>query len=193
MTNGDEEKIDYKQRAKRLWIFVLISGILHLYIGTVFITTDIMQYRLLSTLFIWAFVTNGICEVLFRYLVFRTPDAQRVFAPVYDIIAGVFIYVFPLFSVLILPVYLALSLLIRGTTDLVVSQRVNPHSLLSIRFLKTVGCLRIVMATLILVVALLVPSNVAVAGSAVMLAGVLNIIFALQFRVYKSAIMIANS
>jgi uncharacterized membrane protein HdeD (DUF308 family) len=193
MEKDKEEKIDYRQRAKRLWIFVLISGILHLYIGTVFITTDVMRYHLLSTLFIWAFVANGIGEVLFRFIVFRTPDAQRVFASVYDIIAGVFIYVFPLFSVLILPVYLAVSLLIRGITDLAVSRKVNPHSLVSMHFLRTIGLLRIAMAVLILIVALLVPSNVAVAGSAILLAGMLNIILALQFRVYKSAIVVSNS
>jgi uncharacterized membrane protein HdeD (DUF308 family) len=193
MDKDKEEKIDYRQRAKRLWIFVLISGILHLYIGTVFITTDIMRYQLLSTLFIWAFVANGLCEILFRFIVFRTPDAQRVFACVYDIIAGVFIYVFPLFSVLILPVYLAVSLLIRGITDLVVSRKINPHSLISINFLRTIGMLRVAMAVFILIVAFLVPSNVAVAGSAIMLAGMFNIIFAFQFRVYKSADVITSS
>jgi hypothetical protein len=41
-----------------------------------YLLTDIMRYRFLSNLFIWAFVVNDVGEMVFRLIVFRETNSN---------------------------------------------------------------------------------------------------------------------
>lgn len=168
--------------AKRLWIFVLISGALHIYIGILFITTDVLHYFWLSKVFIIALIANGVSEILFHFITFRKIEVKRLLAAFYDIAFGVFIFFVPILTIFILPLYIALALIIRSITDLRTPPSNKLSQLFKTMFLKTYSWIRILLAALIILSVIINKNDVLLSGMAIVLTGVVNILLSIKLK-----------
>ena len=173
------------RRIKKIWFFILISGLLHLLVAYLYLSTEMIHYFWLSKVFLWATIANGISLIAFNWLFFKKIDFLTLPAALFDIAFGFLILVAPIIPIILLPFYVALSLLISGVIQLIQFRLARKQQLEDVPFLQVLGIARILFAGLI--VAFTMSSNVVIwlTGAAIFGAGLLNITLAIRLKLAR--------
>jgi uncharacterized membrane protein HdeD (DUF308 family) len=179
------ETTDSRHRIKKLWIFILISGLLHFYVGVIYVTTDLIRYLWLTKVFIVATIANGLSEIIFFWIKYKHPYERRLPASLYDIVLGVILVLYPFYTMLIFPLFVAGELLIRGITELNILRTGAEEFVLDVKVVRTFAWIRIILAIMILLYTVIDPSIIWLSGLAFGMGGLALIATAIKLRQIK--------
>lgn len=170
-------------RVKRFWPFVLLSGLLHIYLGYLYLVTELPRYIWLTRIFIVATVAIGLSEIIFYRIRYGEISEKRLPASLYDIGLGAVLYFFPFYTLVIFPFFVAGGLFVRAITDLLITARGDSEHILGSLAVKHLAWVRILLALSILIYQVIDPQNLWLTGISFGLAGLILIFNAIKLSV----------
>lgn len=139
-------------RVRKLWILVLAQGATYLYLAFSYLDSNLLDYFRLGSIFVVANIILGLVEITtFRYFSKRLATFILP-ASLFDIFFGISIIFLPFISMIILPFYVGVSQILRGSIYLIIFNTGNSYSINGLKWLKYLGWGRIAWATILLAV-----------------------------------------
>ena len=173
-------------RIRRIWILILAQGVAYIYLGSIYLEARLVDYFWLGKIFIAANMIMGMVEILF-YLYFNKKAALIAFpGGLFDIVVGVLILFLPVISIVMLPLFVAMSQVLRGVIYLLLFNTGSRYNIAGLTWLKHLGWARIFWAVVIIAAFLLaIRTPKVLAATALVIDGLIVIAYAIRLRLLK--------
>jgi hypothetical protein len=173
-------------RIRKIWLLVLAQGVAYIYLGSIYLEARLVDYFWLGKIFIAANMTMGMVEILF-YSYFNKKAALIAFpGSLFDIVVGVLILFLPVISIVLLPLFVGMSQVLRGVIYLVLFNTGSRYNVTGLTWLKYLGWARIFWAVVIIAAFLLaIRTPKVLAAMALMIDGLIVIAYAIRLRLLK--------